>query len=63
MFLIFYFNNPLLVFRLSSPVCDSEAAHDRGPAQPSQFTAIFDDCASNTQPNGLKFGGRIVHIR
>ena len=41
-FFIFYFNNPLLVFRLSSPVCDSGAAHDRGPAQLSlqRFSTI-----------------------
>ena len=38
-------------------VYDSEAARDRDPVKPG-----FDDCAPNTQPNGLKFGEYIVHI-
>ena len=40
----------------TSTVYYSEAAEDREPDKPD-----FDDCAPNTQPNGLKFGG-ILYI-
>ena len=46
-----------MAWAISSTVYDSEAARDRDPAKPG-----FDDCAPNTQPNGLKFGEYIVHI-
>ena len=56
---LYRYRNIMYYFPGACPVYESEAAQDmyRDPAKLG-----FDDCAPNTQPNGLKFGEYIVHI-